>query len=71
MLASAKASETDATKKNPVTARKDAETIYAIGEAIYVLISLLAIKKIFFILFGFFVSSNLHKNFFEGHWDRI
>ena len=34
ILASAKASDTEATKKNPVTAKKEAATIYAIGDAI-------------------------------------
>tara|TARA_B100000959_G_C14424511_1_gene395875 strand:- start:232 stop:396 length:165 start_codon:yes stop_codon:yes gene_type:complete len=32
MLASEKASDTEAMKKNPVTVKKDAATIYAIGD---------------------------------------
>jgi hypothetical protein len=43
MLASEKGSETEATKKKPVIARKDAATTYAIGDAKYVFISFQAI----------------------------
>ena len=49
MEASAKASETDATKKKPVIARKAAATTYAMGDAKYVRISLRAIIDMKFI----------------------
>ena len=45
IVASENASDTDATKKNPVMARKAADTTYAIGEAKYVFTSLSAIVQ--------------------------
>ena len=45
MLASANASDTDATKKNPVMAKNAADTTYAIGDEKYVRISLIAITE--------------------------
>ena len=47
MVASENASETEATKKNPVIARNAAATTYAIGDAKYVRISLTAIVQTF------------------------
>ena len=48
ILASEKASETDATKKKPVIVKKEAATIYAIGDFRYPINSLLKIVIIFF-----------------------
>ena len=48
ILASEKASDTDATKKKPVIVKKEAATIYAIGDFRYPINSLLKIVIIFF-----------------------